>query len=235
MNSPQLYALPSTGGILYTRENVVDNIEGRIKSVGYVSSLKKEDNTLYKDILCILSLFPEVISTSFIDDIRIVRGFKDEYETEYKTKRQFFTEFKSFNIRSLVFPSTSAVLFTKACFSAIEPQLLKFSKSEDGMYCELCGVSKTESNLRVGHVSPKFKTLVDEFVDLLDISGEVIPQRYNTDINKGSRIKSPDTSRVTFKKEDREVETWWELYHNREANLRMLCAPCERKADKLGI
>lgn len=98
---------------------------------------------------------------------------------------------------------------------AISEDIISFKRSrlKDDSVCDICSCQLTEGDIHVDHVN-HFILLADEFKLLFD---GVLPREFDDCLK---------TFRAKFKETDSDFKSAWVDYHNKNAELRLVCSRC---------
>ena len=100
---------------------------------------------------------------------------------------------------------------------AVDPQICEFRNSQNNLYCANCGIDNADK-YHVDHIT-HFEKLVHDFLEI---------NKYNIP----TMFKDTYGNTKTFIDKDKLFEESWKKYHNVNAQLRILCAPCNLKRPK---
>jgi hypothetical protein len=185
----------------------------KILNKGLCSSLFKERNDDYKDLMFLFTKHPEYpYKTRDVIDINITQNTLNTRALQFNLIRKN-GDIEDISYRYCIVKPKDNHRFIGAMRSCIKPQITSFRKTNLSI-CQFCG--ETE-NIHIDHIYT-FKNLVNDFLLINPDKPTLFNQ--NTD------------NQHIFRKEDANFANKWFQYHKLNATLRPLCAKCNLSRKK---
>ncbi len=197
-----------------TQKSLKGYIQTLIHKIGLCESIKDNHNEYYQDFIELFKRHPAYPEKIFgMIDVKIRNNPKYGQKELYILYENGNCQDISYNLCITGKPKNNLKVAMRV---AIEPQIIRFRNiSEYICQTETC---KSTDDLEVDH-EIHFEKLYDDF--MAQYNGN-IPSVFDENVG---HLKC-------FKKEDREFETKWYNYHEKNAKLRMLCKTCNRCREK---
>jgi|GEM_PF-3778862 len=193
----------------------------------YGNIINAQDSNVIKDAIATMKedKRPKIEDIDFIKVEKIVTGRGRPHKNFIIYLRN--GKDASFKIGNC-FPSKNSKVdinrtkFNEAARKAIQDQTSTFKKEQkrdNGKYWCILGNREIPSKeVHVDHDNPSFKELISNFIKVENIQLDEI--KYVKEMNKPNRFK------------DKKLERKWQIHHEHEAKLQILCAQCNLRKKK---
>ena len=202
-----------------TKAQLREHVKGLLKRIGQCESLHSKDPATFQFLLSLFERHPNPIKSKNVIDVAIKHNPCFKNLEFVLIKQDGTTDDISYKV---CVDNRMKDCLKVAMRTAIVDQILEFKYSQPLLRCAVCSKAGSEYQYEVDHVV-WFDKLCAEFMsEFSDQFQGKIPTHFN---DNEAHVKC-------FRGEDCDFEKAWQTYHRERADLRILCANCNRSREK---